>query len=101
MPDRSGLPYFSGGFMLTLLILSPGGIKADVSCDSVVLTVRDSSENGKGGGSYGIRKGHAEAIIATANGNITAKKDGNVIFSDTLSEGTATVSKDKITVITY
>ncbi len=86
---------------MILKILSPDGVRAEISCDSVVLTVRDSSENGKGGGSYGIRKGHAEAIIATAKGNITAKKDGNVIFSDTLSDGTATVSKDNITVITY
>lgn len=87
--------------MLTLLILSPDGVKAELNCDSVILTVSDSSENGKGGGSYGIRKGHAEAVIATAKGTVTAKKDGNVIFSDTLSEGTATVSKDRITVITY
>ena len=85
--------------MLTLKILSPVGEKADVSCDSIILTVRDNSQ-GKGGGSYGIRTGHAPALIATDKGRITAKKDGNTVFSEIFDEGMATVDKNTVTVIT-
>lgn len=86
--------------MLTLKIITPHGKKAEISCDSIILTV-EANENGKGGGSYGIRKGHAEALIATAKGIITAKKDGETVFSETFSEGTASVSEDVVTVITF
>ena len=85
--------------MLTLKILSPGGEAANVVCDSITLTVKDNSQ-GKGGGSYGIRTGHAPALIATDKGVITAKKDGQIIFSDRFDEGMATVDSNTVTVIT-
>ncbi len=85
--------------MLTLKILSPGGAATDVVCDSITLTVRDNSQS-KGGGSYGIRTGHAPALIATDKGNITAKKDGQTVLSDFFDEGMATIDNNVVTVIT-
>ena len=85
--------------MLTLKILSPGGEAANVTCDSIILTVRDNSE-GKSGGSYGIRTGHAPALIATDKGQITAKNQGRTVFSDYFDEGMATVDNNIVTVIT-
>ena len=85
--------------MLTLKILSPGGERANVVCDSITLTVKDNSQ-GKGGGSYGIRTGHAPSLIATDKGTITAKKDGETVFSGFFGEGMATVDNNVVTVIT-
>lgn len=84
--------------MLTLKILSPDGVKAQVSCDSITLTVRDNSQ-GKGGGSYGIRKGHAPSLIATDKGAVVAKKDRITVFSKYFNEGMATIDNDTVTVL--
>lgn len=85
---------------LTLTVISAQKRFPDVYCDSVILTVQDN-EDGKGGGLYGIRKGHAKALIATAEGCIKAKKDGETIFSVNLGSGFATVDKNHITVTTH
>lgn len=85
--------------MLTLKILSPDGVKAEVFCDSITLTVRDN-EKGKGGGSYGIRKGHASSVIATDNGEIHAKNGSDTVFSGSFPEGTAFIDNDTVTVLT-
>lgn len=85
--------------MLTLKILSPGGETASLACDSIILTVRDNLQ-GKGGGSYGIRTGHAPALIATDKGAITAKLQGKTVFTDLFDQGMATVENNVVTVIT-
>ena len=85
--------------MLTLKILSPDGVKGDVSCDSITLTVRDN-EKGKGGGSYGIRTGHASSVIATDSGFISARLRGETVFSESFPGGTAFVADNTVTVLT-
>lgn len=82
---------------LTLKIITPKGLIPDILCDSIILTVCDN-EKGKGGGSYGIKKGHANAIIATDSGRILAKAGDNVLFSEIFGEGFAVIDNNTVTV---
>lgn len=84
---------------LTLKIITPDGERPEISCDSVSVTVKDN-KNGKGGGSYGIKKGHAEALIALDKGTLSAKKGEETIFSENLPEGFLSIKNNYITVIT-
>ncbi len=85
--------------MLTLKIVTPSGAKEDIFCDSIILTVADSDNSG-GGGLYGIRTGHADSLFATARGTISAKKEGQLIFSEEYGEGFAVCRNNTVTVIT-
>ena len=85
---------------MELKIFSPEGETPSVICDSVILTVSDD-ENGKGGGLYGIRSGHAKAIIATDKGIVKASNEGKIVFEQFLnSDGFATVEKDMVRICT-
>lgn len=68
-----------------------------VECDSVRLNIADSVK-GKFSGSYGIRKGHAKAIFALAQGKISASLEGNEVFSAECGNGFAVVENDDIRV---
>lgn len=83
---------------LTVKIITPEGEKNEIYCDSLTVTVRDN-EKGKGGGSYGIRKGHAEALIALSEGKTTAKKGEETVFSEILPEGFLSVKNNYIEII--
>ncbi len=85
--------------MLTLKVITPTGATDNVSCDSIILTIADSSQS-KGGGLYGIRTGHADAIFATDKGKITAKKDGKTVFEEEYGAGFADCRENTVTVIT-
>ncbi len=82
---------------LTLSVITSEKTFPTVSCDTVNLNVKDD-EKGKKGGSYGIKTGHASALMATSEGTVTAKADGNTIFSIDLSEGFACIDKNHITI---
>ena len=80
-------------------LLPPRGEKGGVKCDSVTLIARDS-ENGEGGGSVGIRRGHLPAVIALEDGSaVKAKDDGSEIASFTVSGAFAEVKDNVVTVI--
>lgn len=66
-------------------------------CDYITLAVSDD-KNGGFSGSYGIRKGHAEAIISVSEGKITAQKNGGIVFSAHTSSGFATIKKNVVSV---
>ncbi len=85
--------------MLTLKVITPTGATENISCDSILLTVKDS-DNGKGGGLYGIRTGHADSLFATDTGKITAKADGKTVFEEEYKEGFADCRNNTVTVIT-
>lgn len=91
MSDKNSCP-------LTVKIITPEGEKNEIYCESLTVTVRDN-EKGKGGGSYGIRKGHAEALIALDKGKITAKKGEEIILSETFPEGFLSVKNNYIEII--
>ncbi len=82
---------------LKVVITTPEGTVYSDACDSVILTVCDGV-NGNEGGSYGVRKGHADAIISIANGPITVKRDGEAVFTARLSDGIAMVKSNTLTV---
>lgn len=90
MADNKEMP-------LTLKITSPDGSLPEVYCDSITLCIADNLK-GTGGGSYGIRKGHADALIAIGKGEIRAFADGVQIFSHPGDRGFARICKSTITI---
>ncbi len=82
---------------LTLKIVMPDGSGQTVACESVTLTVCDGKD-GKGAGSYGIRQGHAAAVIALEHGPVCAKSGGKEVFSAVISGGFALVENNTVTV---
>lgn len=85
---------------MKLQIITPNGAAEAVECDSVRLIMANDAE-GKGGGSIGIRKGHADAVIALEpQGKAEAFLEGNLVFSRTLSGGFALVKSDAVSILT-
>lgn len=81
-------------------LITPEGIKFGSECDAVNLFARDNKK-GAGGGSVGIRRGHARAIIALDDGKtVNVVLDGKTVFSAAVAGGFADVSDNKVTVIT-
>ncbi len=83
---------------LSLKIVTPKGTFPPVACDSVRLTVCDGRK-GKGGGSYGIRKGHTKALFSLDAGEISAFLTGKIVFAGQNGKGFATVEKDVVTAV--
>ncbi len=84
---------------LTFRLVTPTGVAAEAECDLVSLVARDN-ERGEGGGSVGIMRGHAPALVALAkDSKITAKTDGKPAVTATVSGGFASVADDVVTVI--
>ena len=84
---------------LTLKIVTPEGDDRSIGCDSVNLWMAPDSK-GKGEGSFGIRKGHVDAVIALGNGPLEAHLEGKTVFSARTEGGFVTVLHDTVTVIT-
>ena len=83
---------------LRLQIVTPKGALLPVSCDSIRLTVCDGRK-GKGGGSYGIRKGHTKALFSLDVGEIRAFLSGKAVFAGQNGRGFATVERDVVTAV--
>lgn len=83
---------------LTLNIVTPKCTYGPVSCDSIHLTIIDDV-NGKGGGSYGIRKGHAKSVFSLGEGVIDAIQGGEVLLVGKSGCGFATVDENVVTVV--
>ncbi len=82
---------------LTLKIVTPKGSQASVSCDSIHLTISDNAK-GRGGGSYGIRRGHAKALLSLEKGEIKAFLSGKTVLAGEGGCGFAAVDQDEVTV---
>lgn len=83
---------------LTFTLFTPECSFTPVECDSVKLSVADSI-SGRFSGSYGIRKGHAAAVLALAPGKNTVSLEGQVIFSFESQGGFAAVENNIVRVI--
>lgn len=83
---------------LTFTLFTPHQKLESIECDSVKLSVADSV-SGKFSGSYGIRKGHAKAILSLAEGRISVSLDGKEIYSVECEGGFATVENNEVRVI--
>lgn len=84
---------------ISLKLTSPDGSAQTVPCDSIRFSVPDG-ENGKNSGSVGIRRGHADALMAVAPGKIRAFSDGREIFSKQIGPGIAVVTASEVSVLT-
>lgn len=92
MPSDSTLP-------IKLTVISPCGALPQVLCSGVTLIAADNL-NGKGGGSYGIKKGHAQALIALGKGELKASDGTDTIFTCRIDGGFATVFDNTVTIVT-
>lgn len=91
------MEYAQNGGALTLHIAPGNGKSSSVSCDSVHLIAKDG-ETGKNGGSLGIRRGHARALIALGAGPVRASLGGVTVYEAELPGGIAFVEHDTVTV---
>lgn len=83
---------------LTLNIVTPKCTYGPFQCDSVHLTISDDLK-GKGGGSCGIRKGHAKSLLSLGEGFIKAFCEGEVVLEGESGCGFATVDRDIVTAV--
>ena len=84
---------------LILKIVTPHGSRDPIRCDSVRLTICDNL-NGRGGGSYGIRAGHAKTLLTLDKGVIRAFQSGQEVLAGESGIGFATVEQNTVTVVT-
>lgn len=89
--------------LIKVTVVTPNGIGNDgecsFECDSLRMTAQDNKK-GKGGGSFGVRYGHTDALAALDKGEITALTDGNVVKKLYTEGGYAKISRDKVMIIT-
>ena len=85
---------------LLLSVLTPGGEKCSVRCDSVRFSVPDGKGGKIPGGSVGIRRGHTDALMAVAPGKIEGFSDGDAVLSCLVDGGLAVIGGDKVSVLT-
>lgn len=84
---------------LILNIVTPNGARDPIRCDSVRLTVCDDL-NGRGGGSYGIRAGHARSLLSLDKGDVRAFLSGQNVLTGESGIGFAAVERNTVTVVT-
>ena len=84
---------------LILNIVTPNGIRGPIRCDSVRLTICDDL-SGRGGGSYGIRAGHADSLLSLDKGVIKAFLSEQNVLTGESDVGFATVERNAVTVVT-
>ncbi len=84
---------------LTLRLLTPQGIAAEIACSRVRLELSDDAQ-GHGGGSVGILPGHLPALMALEAGRIIAARSGSETFTAQIGQGIARVEGDIVTVLT-
>ena len=78
-------------------IYTPKGLYFSGNCECVNFCINASKDDGDFG-SYGIKKGHADAVFSVGEGTVSLKKDGKVLFDAKCSEGFAVVNKGVLTI---
>lgn len=84
---------------LTLKIATPTGAREPILCDSIQLTISDDL-SGRGGGSYGIRPGHAKALLTLDKGVIKAFLSEQNILTGKTGVGFVNVEQNTVAVVT-
>ena len=84
---------------LVLKIVTPNGARDPIRCDSVHLTICDDLR-GKGGGSYGIRAGHAKSLLSLDTGVVKAFLSDQIVLTGESGVGFATVERNTVTIVT-
>lgn len=83
---------------LVFNIVTPKGTYGPYQCDSIRLTLCDAA-HGQGGGSCGIRKGHAKSLMTLDEGPIKGFFDGQVVVTGKTGCGFATVNENVVTAV--
>ncbi len=84
---------------LLLTLSAPDRAQIRVRCDSVRFAVPDSADGKIPGGSVGIRRGHADALMTVADGDVLAFSDGGQVLRCRVEDGVAAVGADGVTVL--
>ena len=83
---------------IELIVVTPKGEILHEKCESIRLWTIDD-EQGRGGGSLGIRRGHAPAIAALSRGAVAGiREDGSTVQAE-ISGGIAMIGNDCVTVL--
>lgn len=80
---------------LTVRFFTVGHQIPAMECDSVCLPISDNMR-GKFSGSYGIRKGHANAVFSLKAGKIKLTANEKTVFEADISDGFATVENNEV-----
>lgn len=80
-------------------IVTPAGAGFSFDCDSLHLQTPDGVQ-GNEGGSFGIRRGHSDALAALADGEIYAQLNGKEVKRLHVYAGFAKIKGDSVTLIT-
>ncbi|MBE6726174.1 MAG: hypothetical protein E7576_13450 [Ruminococcaceae bacterium] len=88
------------GGAVVLRVCSANRDELRIECESVRFSIPDGADGKKSGGLYGIRRGHADALMAVAPGKVTALSGGKTIFSCSVGEGLAVITGDGVTILT-
>lgn len=84
--------------LIKVSLITPSGDGESFECDSLVLNSAEGKD-GTGGGSFGIRFGHTDAVCALAKGEIKALLKGEVIRRFNTDGGLATVTHDSVGIV--
>ena len=79
-------------------VLTPGSERYSARCDSVRFFIPDGKKND--GGSVGIRRGHADALMAVAPGKVEGFAGGERVLNCVVGGGLAIVGGDKVSILT-
>lgn len=82
---------------LLLNIYTVDSAYENIECDSVILSIADSSD-GSFSGSYGIKKGHAETLFSLKKGKTLAFLKGETVLSAETDDGFAMVKNNTVNV---
>ena len=66
-----------------------------IECDYVKLNISDD-KNEKFSGSYGIKKGHTNAVFSLCDGTVNVYKDEKIIYSAKTSSGFAVIEDNEV-----
>lgn len=89
----------SGGKLIKVKIVTPAGGECEFECESVRMKAQDNAK-GTGGGDFGVRYGHADALAALEKGELLAFNAGNLTKKLRVNGGFAKIMRDSVTVIT-
>lgn len=85
--------------LIKVKIVTPTGGECEFECDSVRMKAQDNAK-GTGGGDFGVRYGHADALASLDKGEILAYTAGKLTHKLAVNGGFAKITHDSVTVIT-
>ena len=83
-----------------LSVVTHGGRALDLDCVSVRFNVPDGEKNKNSGGSVGIRKGHADALMSLKAGCVKTFSENGESCEFRVGNGIAMVGSNRVTLIT-